>query len=191
MVITMEKVKLGAKSHFYPKPATLIGADVDGRPNYMMAGLAGFISKTPPLFFAGIGKTKHTHAGIVENGTFSVNVPSESMAVAADFCGLRSGKDVDKAKVFDSFYGELGNAPMIKDSPLTIECKVIDTLDYGGKVDIFVGEAMQVYSSDEFLTDGSLDIEKVRPILYASPEVWYYGVGERVAKAKSSGLSLE
>ncbi len=183
---TMEKIRLGPKAHFYPKAACLVCTDVDGTPNYIMVALAGFISKTPPLFFVGIGKGKHTNRGIQESGTFSVNVPSEDMMAAADYCGLASGKDVDKSDVFETFRGQLGT-PMIKESPLCIECRVIDNLDYGGKVDIFVGEAVQVYSEERYFTDGKLDADKVRPIHYASPEMEYYGVGKKVGKAKESG----
>ncbi len=77
-----------------------------------------------------MNKRHYTNTGIRKNGTFSVNIPSAEMVKETDYCGLLSGKDVDKAELFENFYGKLWTAPMIEECPLNIECRLIKTVTF-------------------------------------------------------------
>ncbi len=137
-----------------------------------------------------MGKGKYTNAGIKENGTFSVNIPSVGMVKETDYCGLVSGKRVDKAELFENFYGKLGTAPMIRECPINMECRLIQTVDFP-RHDIFVGEIVETYCDEQCLTDGVVDLSKVRPILFAMNDRGYWKLGERFAQAWSIGKELK
>src|SRR5660397_47477 len=74
--------------------------------------------------------THHTSSGISSNGTFSINLPGADLVEKTDWCGLQSGKRADKSKVFETFAGELENAPMIKACRLTAECRLVKTVEF-------------------------------------------------------------
>lgn len=80
----MEKIAIGAKTFLYPMPTTLVGAKVGGKPNYLAVAYCGIVQHNPALIAVSSGKTHYTNAGIKENGTFSVNIPSEEMITIAD-----------------------------------------------------------------------------------------------------------
>ncbi len=146
----MAKTKLGADVFLYPMPVTLVGANVGGRPNFLTVAFCGIMNPHPPIIYVALNKAHHTNAGIKENQSFSVNIPSAEMVRVTDYCGLASGRDTDKSRLFEVFYGDLGTAPMIGECPLNMECRLIQTLDF--RVDeVFIGEIMQSYS-DEILS---------------------------------------
>src|SRR5512138_650254 len=94
----MKKVTLGPQTLLYPMPAFLIGADVDGKPNFMTAAWSGIANSTPPMLTVALQHHRHTLRGIRENGIFSVNVPSVAQARETDFCGIFSGVREDKVQ---------------------------------------------------------------------------------------------
>ena len=94
----MKKVKLGPQSILYPKPIYLIGANVDGKPNFMAASFCGIVNKEPPMVSVGIRYKRYTYRGVKQNGTFSVNVPSTDLVAETDYCGIASGVKDDKIK---------------------------------------------------------------------------------------------
>ena len=100
------KVELGVNSCLYPMPTTLVGANVNGKPNYITIAHVGIMALGAYISLS-MNKQHYTNAGIKENGTFSVNIPSVELVKKTDYCGLVSGKDVDKAELFQSFYGKL------------------------------------------------------------------------------------
>jgi flavin reductase (DIM6/NTAB) family NADH-FMN oxidoreductase RutF len=108
------------------------------------------------------------------------------MAVATDFCGLYSGSKVDKSKLFDIFYGELKTAPMISECPVSMECRLNQTLELlNGEV--FVGEIVGVYVEDKYLTDNKPDIRKIDPLLFEGTLGSYWKVGEHITRAFGIG----
>ena len=182
------KAKLGAKNCLYPMPTTLVGANVNGKPNYITIAHVGIMD--PGSISLGMNKAHYTNGGIKENGTFSVNIPSVGMVKETDYCGLVSGKRVDKAELFEDFYGKLGTAPMIRECPINMECRLIQTVDFP-RHDIFVGEIVETYCDEQCLTDGVVDLSKVRPILFAMNDRGYWKLGERFAQAWSVGKELK
>jgi len=187
----MTKNKIRLSSYLFPRPVVLIGANVNGKPNFEPLAYISSIEDKPPLISIASYETHFTNIGIKENGTFSVNTPSEGIIEGTDYCGIVSGKEADKSEVFEVFYGELKSAPMISKAPLNLECKVIKTLvikDLTGVEkghELFIGEVVNAYAEDEYLTEGTPDISKIKTFTYSMKQYWK--VGERVAKAWEIG----
>ena len=186
----MDKINLGATIPAYPMPVSLVGAHVDGKPNFMAVAWFSMVSYKPPRIAIALGKGHYTNPGIKENKTFSVCLPSEDMAEITDYCGIVSGKKTDKSEIFDLFYGELKTAPLIKECPLSLECKLVDTV-VSGMNEIFIGEIIGSYTEDKYLKDGKLDFEKMKPIMLSQPDTAYWSLGEPVAKAWSIGKKFK
>lgn len=162
-----------------PLPVALVGAMVDGRPNYLVIGYIAPFNFGRHIFFS-LYKKRYTRIGIHENRTFSVNIPSEALLAKTNICGSRSGRDLDKSSLFDTFFGELATAPMIRQCPITIECEVSEVLDYDQNEGI-IGRVVKSYVDPSCLTNGKLDMRKVHPILWATGGDYnYYHLGERL-----------
>ena len=183
----MNKTKIGAKTFLYPMPAVLVGAQVDGKPNYLTVAYCGIVQHSPPMIAVTLGRSHHTNQGIRANGTFSVNIPSSGMAEVTDYVGLYSGAKVDKTALFQNFYGQLETAPMIGECPLNLECKLVKTVDFGGMNEIFIGEIVEAYAVEGILTDGLPDIKKLNPIVFSMHDNNYWAVGEHLGRAWSIG----
>jgi len=181
------KVKIGAKNCLYPLPTALIGAIVNGKPNYITIAHLGIAD--PGSICLGMGKTHYTNIGIKENGTFSVNIPSVALVKETDYCGLVSGRKSDKSQMFECFYGKLETAPMIKECAVNMECKLTKTVDFP-KHDLFIGEVVETYCDENCMTDGIVDFAKINPILFAMNDRSYWKLGERFARAWDIGKEI-
>ena len=137
------KEKLGATNALYPLVTAIVGATVDGRPDFATVAHVG-IAHLKGITL-GMGNIHLTNKGILENKTFSVNLPSEDMVVITDHIGMVSGTQEDKSKLFDLFYGELDTAPMIEQCKVTMEVKLIDHVKLPTH-DLFVGEVVGTYA---------------------------------------------
>ncbi len=184
------KVKLGALPLVYPIPIVLGGANVHGRPNYATLGDCGVMGIRPPLVYVSLHRDHYTSMGILENDSFSVNIPSTDMLAVTDYCGMVSGSQVDKSALFDNFYGELGTAPMIRECPVNIECRVVKELAIEQR-QIFVGQVVQVYASEEFVIErgdrqGIVDLTRLDPIIYALDNL-YYRIGQAIGVGYAEG----
>ena len=178
------KIEVGAKNCLYPLPTTLVGALVEGKPNYITIAHVGIMD--PGSVSLGMNKTHYTNAGIKANGTFSVNIPSEEMVKKIDYCGLVSGKENDKASCFQTFSGKLKTAPMIEECAINMECNLIKTVDFSSH-DVFIGKIVATYCDTTVLTDGVVDFSKVKPILFVMNDRSYWKLGEKFAKAWDIG----
>lgn len=189
----MAKVKMGAQPLIYPMPVLLVGANVAGRPNVLAVAWGSIANGEPPMVSVAVRHQRYTHDGIKQSGTFSVNIPSADMVREADYCGLVSGTRVDKIAAcnFDVFYGKLGNAPLIEQCPVNLECRVVHTLDLGSH-SLFVGRIEETHISEECLTGNKPDIGKIRPLAYiTSPDSQYRVLGEVIAMAFSCGKEIK
>ncbi|MBA7521335.1 Flavoredoxin [subsurface metagenome] len=183
--MTKNKIKLGP--YLYPMPVVVVGANVEGKPNFMPIGWVSIVEHKPPMISISANQGHYTNIGIRKNKTFSVNTPSEDMVLPTDYCGIKSGKEVDKSDVFEVFYGELKTAPMINDAPLNLECKVVQIVETGKGHDIFLGEIIQAYAEEKFLTNGIPDITKMKPVFFSMNDNNYWKIGEHIGKAWSIG----
>lgn len=181
------KVEVGAKNCLYPLPATLVGALVNGKPNYITVAHVGIMD--PGSVSLGMNKAHYTNSGIKKNGTFSVNIPSVKLVKETDYCGLMSGKSVNKAACFKTFYGKLKTAPMIEECAVNMECQLIKTVDFPNH-DIFVGKVAATYCDEAVIADGVVNFEKVAPILFVMNDRSYWNLGTKLAKAWDVGKEL-
>jgi len=191
------KNKIPPAGYIGPAPVVLVGANVKGKANFTAIGWSGAVEHFPPLVYISSNQIHHNNVGIKENKTFSINIPSEKMVELTDYCGIASGRKVDKGSFFDVFYGELETAPMIQEAPINMECKVIHIVDtteistakHGH--DIFIGEVIQAYCEDKYLTNGAPDFTKMKLMTLASTEknkLFYWGLGQQIGRAFNIGL---
>ena len=180
----MGKKSIGARPYMAAMPAVLVGANVDGRPNFMTVAWAGVACMEPAMVSISVNKNRYTEKGIMENRTFSINIPSSKDAVLTDHCGMVSGRKEDKSELFDVFYGKLSSAPLIRTFPVNIECELYHTADLGSH-NLHVGKVIDIHVDEDCITDGMPDPAKVDPLVYSNGS--YYLLGELVGKAYSLG----
>lgn len=162
-----------------PLPVVLVGSLVKGKPNYLVIGYMCPFDFGRYIFFS-LYKKRYTRIGIHENRTFSVNIPSENLLTETDLCGSKSGRDIDKSAIFNSFYGDLKTAPMISECLINMECEVTDILDYEQN-DGIIGKVIKSYVNPQCLTDNKLDWRKVHPIIWTTGGDYnYYQLGGRI-----------
>jgi flavin reductase (DIM6/NTAB) family NADH-FMN oxidoreductase RutF len=181
------KIELGAKNCLYPLPTVLVGALVNGKPNYITIAHVGIME--PDAVSLGMNKVHYTNLGIKANKTFSINIPSTKLVKETDYCGLVSGKGRNKADMFKTFYGKLKTAPMIEQCSINMECELVKTVDFPNH-DIFIGKIAATHCDETVLTNGVVDFEKVQPILFVMNDRSYWSLGKKLAKAWAIGKEL-
>ncbi len=156
-----------------PTPVVLVScADPKqpGKPDMVTAAWAGTVNSEPPMVSVSLRKDRFSHGLITASGEFVVNLADEKMARALDFCGVRSGRDTDKAKETGLSYmpaNGLETAPAVSGAPLSLCCKVRQTLELGSH-DMFIGEVVSVMVRSNLLdADGKLHMEKAGLIAYS------------------------
>ena len=185
-----EKITIGTNAFLYPMPMVLVGTKARGRANFMAVGWAARVNGNPPIMAVALNQRHHTPAGIRECQTFSINIPNVDLIARTDYCGLVSGRETDKSDVFELFYGELGTAPMIRECPISIECKLVDVVSLPSHY-LFLGEVVAVFADKDCLTGGRPDIEKVNPFVLTMPDNNYWAIGQHVGKAWSIGQEFK
>lgn len=181
----MSKVTLGPKTLLYPTPAILIGANVDGKPNFMTAAWCGIANSTPPMLSVALQHHRHTLKGIRQNLTFSANIPSVDVMKETDYCGVVSGAKTDKVAdcKFNVLYGKLETAPLVDQFPVNLECRVLHMLNLGSHI-LIIGQIEEVHVTESCLTDGQPDVDKIRPFLWvARPGNEYREFGKPIGKS--------
>jgi flavin reductase (DIM6/NTAB) family NADH-FMN oxidoreductase RutF len=186
----MEKISVDAGSFVYPMPVVLVGTAGETHPNFMAVGWVSRVNYRPPLIAVALGKTHLTNERIRARGAFSVNLPGLDLLEKTDHCGLVSGRAEDKSALFEVFYGALDGAPMIRECPLCMECRLFQTVELPSN-ELFIGEIAGVYTEERYLTDGKPDIRKMRPFTLTMPDNRFRAVGEEAGKAWESGLKLK
>lgn len=186
----MAKTKVNPQPLIYPTPAVLVGSNVGGKPNFMTAAWCGVACSDPPMISVAIRPARYTYAGLRENMTFSINVASADLVQETDYCGMRRGSEVDKVKVcrFKIFYGKTATAPLIDQCPVNLDCSVVHILELGSHA-LIVGRVEETYVSEECLTEGKPDAEKIRPFAFVGGQ--YRALGNVVAKAFAAGQELK
>lgn len=178
------KKKVGAKNFYYPTLTVLVGANVNGRPNYEAIAWGGILGMKH--IYIASNTVHYSNAGIKENKSFSVNIPSASLVKKTDFCGIYSGKNNDKSSIFKNFYGELGTAPMIEECSINMECELSETFIIEDH-EVFIGRIKETYCNEEYMINGKIDLKKVNPLLFSFHDSSYWSLGESIAKSWSIG----
>ncbi len=163
----------------YPLPAVMVSvADKEGNPNIITVAWAGTVCTNPPMVSISVRPERYSYHMIDETGEFVINLTTEKLAYATDYCGVRSGKDVDKFKELHLTpeKAEYVNAPLIEESPVNIECKVVKK-ETPGSHHIFLAEVKAVHVDDAYMDQkGRFALEKTDPIVYVHGQ--YYSLGK-------------
>ena len=168
----------------YPLPAIMVSCgDFNGEKNIITIAWTGTICSNPPMCYISIRPERHSYQMIKESGEFVINLTTESLAFATDFCGVKSGKDMDKFKKtkLTPLPGIAVKAPIIGESPLNIECKVIEIKKLGSH-DMFIAEVVAVHANEDLFnpeTD-AFDLNAAQMLVYSHGH--YFGVGKKIGR---------
>jgi flavin reductase (DIM6/NTAB) family NADH-FMN oxidoreductase RutF len=183
------RVQIVTKTELVPMPVVLLATVTDGRPNVMAAAWVTQVNSEPPMVAISLGRKQHTNRGVKQTGEFTINVPGTQLVEKVDLCGLVSGRDVDKGSQFELVRGVLEHAPMLAECALGFECRVTQTLELPTDT-MFLAEVVAVHADEGVLTEGSLDVGKLRPFTLVMPESTYRELGPVAARAWDAGRAL-
>ncbi|MBP5599097.1 MAG: flavin reductase family protein [Lachnospiraceae bacterium] len=179
----MAKIEFKPGNMLYPLPVVMVSvADNEGRTNIVTVAWAGTINSDPAMISISVRKSRFSYDMIKESGEFCVNLTNKELAKATDFCGVKSGRDTDKWKEANltPIPSSVIKAPMIKESPVNIECKVIKSEELGTHT-IFYGKVVAVHVDDEYMDEtGRFHFEDTNPLAYSHGQ--YYTLGENIGK---------
>ena len=177
----MAKQKWKAGKMLYPLPDVLVTvADREGRANVFTVAWAGTVCTNPPMASISVRPERYSHHMIAETGEFVLNLTTEKMASAVDYCGVKSGRDVDKFSVLklETETASEVKVPMIKDAPVCIECRVTEVKHLGSH-DLFLAKVLAVHAEEAFMDRaGRLRLGDAGLLAYSHGE--YYSLGKRL-----------
>jgi len=178
----MAKVMWKPGTFVYPIPAVMVTSGTMERSNIMTVAWTGVINTNPALVYISVRPERHSYNLIKQNGEFVINLTNEKLVYATDWCGVKSGSKVDKFKMM-KLTKEIGNfvkCPLIKESPVSIECKVKEIKEYGSH-HMFVGEVLAIDADEKYIDEnGAFDIQKCNLISYSNGG--YYTAGKKLGK---------
>ncbi|MFV0313319.1 MAG: flavin reductase family protein [Dysgonomonas sp.] len=166
----------------YPLPAAMISCG-SNRAEYNIITLSwlGTICTNPPMCYISIRPERHSYNIIKQNMEFVINITTEELAYATDWCGVRSGKDFSKFEEMKLTVGKASviQAPIIEESPLNIECRVKEILSLGSH-DMFIADVVNVKADEKYIdsTTGKFSLEDANPIAYSHGQ--YYELGNKI-----------
>ena len=179
----MAKISFKPGNMLYPLPAVMVSvADREGRTNIITVAWAGTICTNPPMVSISVRPSRYSHHMILETGGFVINLTTRALVRATDYCGVRSGRDVDKWKEagLTPMRSDAVDAPCIAECPVNIECRVVRTEQLGSH-DMFIAEVAAVHVDDRYMDGkGRFHLEDARPIVYSHGE--YYDLGEKLGR---------
>lgn len=167
----------------FPTPVVMVSCGGAGdAPNIITIAWTGIVCSEPPVASISIRPGRHSHGLVKKSGEFVVNIPREEQLRALDYCGVASGRDVDKFRELGltPVTGSEVAAPLIRECPVNLECRVIDVKSLGTH-DLFLGEIVAVHMDEEVMNDkGIIDIARLRPIAYCPQASQYWGLREAI-----------
>lgn len=164
----------------YPVPAVMVSCGTMEEKNIITVAWTGTVNSDPAMTYVSIRPSRHSYEIIKERGEFVINLVTEKLAYACDYCGVKSGRDIDKfaEMTLTAKKGEKVDAPIIYESPVNIECKVKEIIPLGTH-DMFLAEVVSVQVSDDYLDEtGKFHFDKAKPICYSHGA--YYGLGKKL-----------
>ncbi len=167
----------------YPVPAAMVTCG-DSPENWNIITIAwtGTICTDPAMTYVSIRKSRHSYDLIKNSGEFVINIATEELTKAADLCGVKSGRDINKFEVTNltPIKGDHVNAPIIKESPVSIECRVTEIKELGSH-DMFLAEVLAVNIDDEYMDEkGGFHLNWAKPICYSHGQ--YHGLTESLGR---------
>ena len=166
----------------YPIPAVMVSCGTMEKSNIMTVAWTGILNTNPAMVYISVRPTRYSYNLIKEQGEFVINLTTENLVKATDWCGVRSGADYDKFKEMN-LHKEKANfvkCPLIKESPVSVECKVKEIRELGSH-HMFIAEVLSIDADDKYIDDkGAFDISKCNLISYLNGH--YYKIGKQLGK---------
>ena len=172
----MSKLNFKPGTMLNPVPAVMVSCGTEEEHNIITVAWTGIVNSEPPMTYVSVRKQRHSHDMIAKTGEFVINMTTENLAFATDYCGVRSGRDVDKFKEqnLTPVKGEKVNCPVIKESPVNLECKVVEVHEYGSH-DMFVAEIVNVQVDEDLMDEkGRIRLDQAGLLAYNHGE--YFGL---------------
>ena len=173
----MGKVSFKPGTMLSPLPVIMASCgDSPENYNIITIGWTGIINSEPPMTYISVRKSRHSHHIIERTGEYVINLCNEELTFATDFCGVKSGKDMDKFEAMNltPMEGEVVKAPLIKESPINLECKVTQVLELPTH-DVFISEIVKVHVDEELVDEnGKIHFEEAKLVAYNHGE--YFGI---------------
>lgn len=177
----MSKQSCKPGNMLYPLPVVMVSAaDKEGRDDIITVAWAGTVCTNPPMVSISIRPERYSYHMIRETGEFVINLTTEELAFATDYCGVKSGRDVDKFKEtgLTREKAEKVKAPMIAEAPVSIECKVKEIRELGSH-HMFIAQVVAVHADEKYMDEKNrFDLNRARPIVYSHGE--YLGTGKKL-----------
>lgn len=179
----MAKISFKPGNMLYPLPAVMVSvADKEGNSNILTVAWAGTICTNPPMVSISVRPERFSHHMIEETGEFVINLTTKELTYATDYCGVKSGRDVDKWKEMHltPVMGENVKVPYIEECPVNIECRV-KKVERLGSHDMYMADVVAVHVDDTYMDEkNSFHLSLADPIVYSHGE--YYNLGEKLGK---------
>ena len=172
----------------YPLPAVMVSCGDMENSNIITVAWTGIINTNPAMCYISIRPERYSYKLIKESGEFVINLTNEQLAYATDWCGVRTGAKFDKFKEMKLTKEKAQNVkcPIIKESPVAIECKVKEIKELGSH-HMFIAEVLSIDADDKYIDEnGAFDISKCDLITYANGK--YFSLGKQIGKF---GYSVE
>lgn len=172
----MTKVGMKPGTMLNPVPVVMVSCRAGAKDNIVTVAWTGIVNSEPPMAYVSVRKSRFSHQLITESREFVVNLTTEGLAKATDFCGVKSGCDMDKFKEtgLTREPAELVSCPMIKESPVNLECKVKDIIEYPSH-DMFIAEIVKVHVDEELFDErGRICLDEAKMLCYNHGE--YFGI---------------
>lgn len=177
----MAKISFKPGNMLYPLPAVLVTVtDKAGNDNVLTIGWTGTICSDPAMVSISVRPERHSYHMIKETGEFVINLTTGKLAFATDYCGVKSGRDVDKLRTLKltPLPADKVRAPLIKESPVNIECQVTQVIQLGSH-DLFLAKVAAVHADEAYMDEkGKFSFEKAQPIVYSHGS--YYMLGKKL-----------
>lgn len=183
----MKKTKWKGGALLAPLPPVMVSCGTAEKPNVLTVAWTGMINTIPPKTYISVRPSRYSYPLIKESGAFVINLATSRLIKAVDFCGVRSGADIDKfsAMHLTAVPGEVLSAPMIAESPLSMECKVTDIIPLGSH-DMFLADIAAVHVAEELIDEnGKLHLDRSGLAAFAHGE--YFELGRKIG---SFGFSV-
>lgn len=174
------KKQLNPQTILAPIPAVMVSCGNMEKSNIITIAWTGILNSEPPLVYVSIRPTRHSYEIIKSTKEFVINIPDENLVWQTDFCGTKTGKDIDKFKEANLTKEECTHlkAPSIKECPINLECKLKEIKQLGSH-HMFIGEIVGINAKEEIIQDGKINLPKANLITYLGNE--YYIANKKIA----------
>ncbi len=171
-----------AGTFIYPLPAVMVSCGTMEKSNIMTVAWTGIINTNPAMCYISVRPERYSYNLIKEQGEFVINLTNEKLAYATDWCGVKTGAKVDKFKEMNltKEKAEFVKCPLIKESPVSIECKVKEIRELGSH-HMFIAEVLSIDADEKYIDDnGAFDISRCNLIAYSNGH--YYSLGRKIGR---------